>query len=71
MTKDDIYTILKKNPGRWLTVKQIKKIGKLDVGIGSLTVNLKRLRDHNQIQFRRQAKYPYGYEYKCEVDDDE
>ncbi|MEM4397160.1 MAG: HTH domain-containing protein [Candidatus Woesearchaeota archaeon] len=42
MTQQEVFNFLKKNKGKWLTSKDISD--KMNVSIGSVTNNLKKLR---------------------------
>ena len=67
MGQQEIYNFLKDFPNEWFTSKEISK--EINISIGSVTVCLKKLRDHNEIQYKaigkKGGKRPqYSYSFK-------
>lgn len=65
MSQQDVYAFLKDNPDRWFTSRDIGNM--LDVSFGSVTISLKRLRESDEVRYRRisgRAGSPYLYQFK-------
>jgi DNA-binding MarR family transcriptional regulator len=68
MGQQDVYEYLKKNKSKWLSARDIA--AGLKASLGSVTNNLKKLRESKQIYFRMNDRTikPAGkkkiYEYK-------
>jgi DNA-binding transcriptional regulator GbsR (MarR family) len=54
MGQQEIYNFLKDYPNEWFTSKEISK--EINISIGSVTVCLKKLRDHNEILYKAIGK---------------
>lgn len=54
MGQQEVYEFLKNNPGKWFTSREISE--NLNVSIGSVTMNLKKLRKSKLITFRNTGK---------------
>lgn len=50
MGQQDVYEFLKKNKRKWMCVREIA--GKMNGSLGSVTNNLKKLRESKRIHFR-------------------
>jgi predicted transcriptional regulator len=66
MGQQEIYNFLKDYPNEWFTSKDISK--EINISIGSVTVCLKKLRDHNEIQYKaignkggKRTQYSYSF----------
>ncbi len=73
MGQQDVYAFLQAKPNRWFTAREISDM--LDVTCESVTMSLKRLREADEVEYRRlykQGKTPYEYRFKMsdKVDDD-
>jgi len=64
MGQGDVYQLLKKHKGKWLNSKQIAE--ELNVGIGSISTSLKRLRNHKLVFYKEDPKRKNTYWYKVE-----
>jgi predicted transcriptional regulator len=67
MGQQEIYNFLKDYPNEWFTSKDISK--EINISIGSVTVCLKKLRDHNEIKYKAIGKKggkrtQYSYSFK-------
>jgi len=62
MGQGDVYQLLKKHKGKWLNSKQI--VEELNIGIGSISTSLKRLRNHKLVFFKVDSKRKNVYWYK-------
>jgi predicted transcriptional regulator len=67
MGQQDVYNYLKAHPKKWLTSKEISK--GMNQSIGSVTVCLKKLRNRNEIMFkktdlRKGKRVQYLYKFK-------
>lgn len=54
MGQQEVYEFLKKNAGKWYTSREISD--NLGVSIGSVTMNLKKLRKSKLITYRNTGK---------------
>lgn len=54
MGQQEVYEFLKKNPDNWFTSREISE--NLEVSIGSVTMNLKKLRKSKLISYRNTGK---------------
>lgn len=54
MGQQEVYEFLKNNPNKWFTSREISE--NLSVSIGSVTMNLKKLRKSKLITFRNTGK---------------
>lgn len=64
MGQQEVYNFLKKNHSQWFTSKQIAK--GLQVSLGSVTNNLKKLRQSKEILYKESPlrKNMFLYKYK-------
>jgi Mn-dependent DtxR family transcriptional regulator len=63
MSQEDVYLFLKNNKGKWYKSKDISKA--LKISQGSITTSLKKLREHNLIDYKStERKYQYQYRFK-------
>ncbi|MFH0876198.1 MAG: helix-turn-helix domain-containing protein [archaeon] len=62
MTQEDVFLFLKENPDKWMTSKEIAKA--MNVSIGSVTCNLKKLRKSKLVQFKPSEKRISQFYYK-------
>ncbi len=65
MSQQDVYAFLKDHPDKWFTSREISDM--LDVTCGSVTMSLKRLRETEEVWYRRidkQGRSPYQYKFK-------
>lgn len=72
MTQSDVMDILKANPNKWWTSKQLALI--LNTNAVSITANLKNLRKYNMIKHKSGMKkniYLYKYKHPNKVDNNE
>ncbi|MGM5483488.1 MAG: winged helix-turn-helix domain-containing protein [Nanobdellota archaeon] len=68
MGQQEVYEFLKKNPDKWFTSREISE--NLNVSIGSVTMNLKKLRKSKLIAYRNTGKknmFQYMFLAKEEV----
>lgn len=65
MGQQEVYNFLKKNRSKWFTSKEIAS--GLDVSLGSVTNNLKKLRQSKEIMFKEspERKNMYLYKFKA------
>jgi len=54
MGQQEVYEFLKANPNQWFTSREISE--NLQVSIGSVTMNLKKLRKSKLIAYRNTGK---------------
>lgn len=64
MSQQDIYNFLKQHPDRWFTAREINEYLKLSQG--SISNNLKKLRQRNAVDYKRVEKKGFIYKYKPE-----
>jgi hypothetical protein len=70
MGQYEVYEFLKKNKSGWFTARDISK--KLKASFGSIGTNLKKMRDRNEIMFKKikakvsssGKKEVYAYKFK-------
>jgi Mn-dependent DtxR family transcriptional regulator len=62
MGQQEVYEFLKKNKRKWFTSKEIAK--GLNVSLGSVTNNLKKLRSSKEILYKESSKRKNMYWYK-------
>ena len=68
MSQQDIYNFLKQHPDRWFTAREINEHLKLSQG--SISNNLKKLRQRNAVEYKRIEKKGYIYRYKSDESSD-
>ena len=61
MGQGEIYQVLKKNKGKWLTAKEITEF--LEIGQRSISTTLQRLRKNKYVFFRLNKEKRNSYEY--------
>ena len=67
MGQQDVCDFLKEHPNEWFTSREIS--GHLSISLGSITVTLKKLREHDELLFLRIGNKPgkrqrYRYKHK-------
>lgn len=67
MGQQDVCDFLEENPHRWYTSRDISD--RLAISIGSVTVTLRKLREHDELLYRpvddrRGKRRQYQYRYK-------
>lgn len=64
MSQQDIYNFLKQHPDKWFTAREINEYLKLSQG--SISNNLKKLRQRNAVDYKRVEKKGFIYKYRPE-----
>ena len=62
MSQQDIYNFLKEHPNEWFTAREINDYLKLSQG--SISNNLKKLRQRDAVEYKRIEKKGYIYKFK-------
>jgi predicted transcriptional regulator len=62
MGQEEVYRFLKNNPKEWFSSKEISAA--TERSVGSVTVCLKKLRNRNDIQYKRKTDRKHRYLYK-------
>ncbi len=62
MSQQDIYNFLKEHPDEWFTAREINEYLKLSQG--SISNNLKKLRQRDAVEYKRIEKKGYIYKFK-------
>ena len=65
MGQHEVYQFLRDHPDKWYSSREINDA--IDISIGSVTMSLKRLREKDEVSYRRvdrQGRKPYQYKFK-------
>lgn len=54
MGQGDIYKFLKANPDQWFISREISN--RIDISLVSVTMSLKKLRENNEVEFKKSGK---------------
>lgn len=65
MGQHEVYQFLREHPDGWYSSREINDA--INISIGSVTMSLKRLREKEEVNYRRvhrQGRKPYQYKFK-------